>query len=191
MSAFIFVVVVLAHTSQRVICGTTIYSAIGPYRAFTERFYECNPHPRPWRWHFRTTRFNPYKPKEIQLLTGNITLGNKSFDDSLPITVILDTRSNNQWKENAFIFTFKSRACTTIKTNIPVLYEQLFKKREINGVCSHQPGVYEVNNAPVEWIFPNFPMMPYGFYKFKIKFGTAENLIMCGVVECRIIPRLE
>ncbi|XP_026285472.1 uncharacterized protein LOC113211336 [Frankliniella occidentalis] len=194
MLAFILVVVVL--TNQSGVYGTTILSSIGPYKAVTERFLdfehsESQNHSRPWRWHLRTTHFNPQKPKEIQLLNGNVTAVNRTFDDSLPAAVILDIRSNNQWKENAFVFRFRKRACTALRTNIPFFYDALFKKSEMKGVCSHGPGVYEVNNVPVEWTFPNVPIMPYGVYRFRLMCGREEDLIFSGAAECRLVPRLE
>ncbi|XP_026286175.1 uncharacterized protein LOC113211870 [Frankliniella occidentalis] len=185
--------VLLALMSQGGTHGKAINSFLGPYIMYTDRFYLCEPdkRPLPWRWHLRTTHFNPRKPKEKQLLTGNLTGVNMSFDDSCWMKVILDARSNNQWKENAFIFLVKSKACTRYRAGAPALYDLFFRKREINGMCSHQPGVYAVENATLEWTFPNIPIMPYGHYRYRMMLGKAENLLMCGALEASLIPKVE
>ncbi|XP_052122366.1 uncharacterized protein LOC113213664 [Frankliniella occidentalis] len=141
-----------------------------------------------WKWNIHTTRFNPYKPREILLLSGNVTGVNGSLDDNCWGKIILDVWRNNQWKENAFVFFRKDKACTHIKTNVPTLYEPLFKKRETKGQCILKPGVYELNNAPVKWVFPNIPIMPYGRYRFRMTGGRTESYT-CMACELTVIPK--
>ncbi|XP_026287854.1 uncharacterized protein LOC113213116 isoform X2 [Frankliniella occidentalis] len=158
-------------TCGKGIQGKGINSVIGPYTAFVERFYNCQPdnRPLPWTWNLRVTHFNPYKPKELQRLT--------------------DTRSNNQWKENAFVFNFIKNGCRALKDNAPGYYEQVLKKREVKGACCFKPGVYEVNNASVDWSFPNVPILPYGRYRVRAMFGKADDDYTCSVADARIVPK--
>ncbi|XP_026284263.2 uncharacterized protein LOC113210464 [Frankliniella occidentalis] len=185
------VLVALALIGPTGVPGKAINGVLGPFIAYTERFYLCEPNdrPLPWRWQFRTTHFNPAKPRDVQLLTGNITGVNVTFDNKQWVRVIIDVWSNNQWKENAFIFYFKNKGCMSLRENIPSLYQHIFKKRETNNVCRHQPGVYEVNNAPIEWVFPHFPVAFYGRYRFKLMVGLADVLHACLAVDCDAIPK--
>ncbi|XP_052127049.1 uncharacterized protein LOC113210445 [Frankliniella occidentalis] len=179
----------LALMCQGGIHGKGINSLIGPYIAYTERFYMCedNNTPLPWRWNLRVSHFNPLKPKELQRLTGNLT-GATPFDDSCWSKVILDTWSNNQWKENAFRANFKNNACKALKEHIPGFYEKI-SRMEMKDACMLKPGVYEFNNTSVDWTFPKFAIMPYGHYRFRLLVGKAERRLACFVVECKIIPK--
>ncbi|XP_026287511.1 uncharacterized protein LOC113212877 isoform X2 [Frankliniella occidentalis] len=106
-------------------------SFMGPYIGYGEHFYMCEPNNRllPCRWNIRATHFNPYKPKELQRLTGNVTAG-EALSDDLWAKVVVDLRSNNQWKENAFVFTFKNSACRAARENIPGFYKQVLKGKD-------------------------------------------------------------
>lgn len=49
-----------------------------------------------------------------------------------------------------------------------------------------------MDDEPIDWIFPNVPVMPYGRYQFTIsmvdtKAGTLP--FMCLTVDCEIIPK--
>ncbi|XP_052128318.1 uncharacterized protein LOC113205824 isoform X4 [Frankliniella occidentalis] len=178
-------------TCGQAVHGKGINSMIGPYTAYGERFYMCEPdnRPLPWRWHFRATHFNPYKPKELQRLTGNVTTTIGTFDDNCWMKVIVDARSNNQWKENAYIFNFRKNACRVLKENAPGFYEQVLKKREVKGVCAFNPGVYEADNAPIDWSFPNVPILPYGQYRFRVMVGRDKTLNACWAADARTIPK--
>ncbi|XP_052131207.1 uncharacterized protein LOC113209239 isoform X2 [Frankliniella occidentalis] len=164
----------------------------GPYVTYGERFYTCEPDNRllPWTLRLRGSHFNPQKPKEAQLITGNVTAVNETFDDSCWIKVILDLRSNNQWKENNFVFSFRRNACHALRSNIPKFYEHIFKKRaDDKGACILKPGVYAVNNTPIDWSFPNVPIFPYGQYRFRMTFGRGEDLFACWVAETKCLPK--
>ncbi|XP_026272745.2 uncharacterized protein LOC113202630 [Frankliniella occidentalis] len=176
----------LCHVS-----GKAINTFAGPYKVVPERFYMCEPDNRvlPARWYLRISHFNPHKPKELQLLTGNITVQSVSMDNSAWVKGNIDVRSNNQWKKNAFVGSFNNSACRALKENIPGFYDVFFKKKEIGGVCSIKPGVYEVNDAPVDWNFPKAPIFPYGQYRFRLLFGKAEKMYSCFVVENTVIPK--
>ncbi|XP_052128315.1 uncharacterized protein LOC113205824 isoform X1 [Frankliniella occidentalis] len=178
-------------TCGQAVHGKGINSMIGPYIAYGERFYMCEPdnRPLPWKWYLRATHFNPYKPKELQRITGNVSGATGLFDDGSWLKVIVDARSNNQWKENAYVFNFKKNGCRVIKENIPGFYEQVLKKREVKGVCAFKPGVYEVNNAPIDWSFPNVPILPYGQYRFRLMIGRDEHLNACWAADARAIPK--
>ncbi|XP_052128947.1 uncharacterized protein LOC127750689 [Frankliniella occidentalis] len=167
-------------------------SLIGPYIAYGERFYNCQPNnrPLPWIWNLRATHFNPYKPKELQRVTGNVKGANGTIDDHCWSKVIVDIRSNNQWKENAFVLSFKNNACRYAREYTPGVYKQILKGED-EGACIRPPGVYEVNNTPVDWSFPTVPLIPYGYYRFRVMFGKAENLYGCWVADAKAVPRTD
>ncbi|XP_052125380.1 uncharacterized protein LOC113214178 isoform X2 [Frankliniella occidentalis] len=169
--------VALALMCSTAIHGRYINSVMGPYTAYGERFYMCEPdnRPLPWRWFVRTTHFNPLRPNELQRMTGNVTSTSGIIDNSNWATTIIDIRSNNQWKENAFVFKFKNQACQIAKVHAPAFYKLVFKKREVNGAC----------------IFHPVPIMPYGHYRARVMVGKAENLYSCFVGEARAIPKLD
>ncbi|XP_052133640.1 uncharacterized protein LOC113217293 [Frankliniella occidentalis] len=126
------ILIALALVSQAGIHGKAFNSVLGPYISYGERFYMCeepNNRPLAWTWYLRATHFNPLKPNELQRLTGNLTIADVPFDNSLWAKVIADVRSNNQWKENAFIFRFKG-AYRSLKQNIPGFYERVLKRGE-------------------------------------------------------------
>ncbi|XP_052121251.1 uncharacterized protein LOC113216434 [Frankliniella occidentalis] len=186
------IIVTLAFLCQKGIYGKTLNTVIGPYITYAERFYMCEPHNRalPVRWHLRTTHFKPLKPKELQLLTGNLTM-TELFDDSFQVKMVLDVRSNNQWKENAFVVPFLRNGCSTTRDNVPNFFKAFSSKRETKGACVYKPGVYEFNDTPVEWTFPNVAVMPYGHYRARINVTRLEKLYACLVADARIIPKLE
>ncbi|XP_052130795.1 uncharacterized protein LOC127751367 isoform X2 [Frankliniella occidentalis] len=103
--------------------------------------------------------------------------GSISIDDSAWVRVNLDVRNNNQWKENAFIFDFKDKACSMISSHIPGFYHVVFDKdgKAPKSPCIIPAGVYVVNQEPIDWTFPNFPVLPYGHYQFKIRIGYLSS----------------
>ncbi|XP_052126295.1 uncharacterized protein LOC127749994 [Frankliniella occidentalis] len=190
-----FLLVPLVLMCQQGIHGKAIHSVAGPFVTYGERFYSCEPDNRldlPWKWHLRGTHFNPHKPKEPQLLTGNVTGVNETIDDGCWAKVIVDIRSNNQWKANNFVCSFKRNACQALRSNIPKFFEGMFKKRaDDKGACILKPRVYAVNSTPIDWTFPNIPIFPYGQYRFRLTFGRGENLYACWVAETKVVPKPE
>ncbi|XP_026274879.1 uncharacterized protein LOC113204090 [Frankliniella occidentalis] len=182
-------ILVIVLLCQKAIHGKAINSLFGPYIAYVERFYNCGPDDLPWQWHLRVTHFNPVKPREAQLLTGNVTI-DEPVDDSFGVKVFLDVRSNNQWKENAVVFAFKSGVCQRLKENMPTFYNLFYKKSETEGTCVLKPGVYEANNEPCEWVFPKFPILPYGQYRYRFTVSKLDRPIACLAAYCRIVPKL-
>ncbi|XP_052131958.1 uncharacterized protein LOC127751844 [Frankliniella occidentalis] len=185
-----FRLVLLAFAIKEGIHGKGINSFMGRYIIYTDRFYMCEPN-LPSKWYIRASHFNPQKPKELQVLTGNAML---SFltDDSTWLKIVIDVRSNNQWKENAFVFYFKDNACRALKENIPEIYNEVFKQGEVikGAHCMVKPGVYEVNKAPANWTCPNIPIMPYGHYRYRSWFGKPEKVSYgCWAVDFHIIPK--
>ncbi|XP_026281746.1 uncharacterized protein LOC113208786 [Frankliniella occidentalis] len=176
---------------QEGIHGKGINPVVGLYLAYGERFYMCDNGSLPWKWHVRATHFNPYKPKELQRITGNVTAHTAPLDDNCWGKVVVDARSNNQWKENAYVFNFKRNGCRVLKENAPGFYAALFKNSELKGPCVIKQGVYEFNDVPVEWSFPNVPILPYGHYRFRVMVGRAENQYACWVADARTIPKPE
>ncbi|XP_052127868.1 uncharacterized protein LOC113213845 isoform X2 [Frankliniella occidentalis] len=107
----LILVALLTLLCQKVHHSNAFNSFAGPYIVVIEDrgAYSCelpNNHIL-WGWHWRTSHFNPNRPREKQLLTGNITGLNVTLDDSWSATVSMDSLSNNQWKENALVFPWK------------------------------------------------------------------------------------
>ncbi|KAK3908601.1 Eukaryotic translation initiation factor 3 subunit E [Frankliniella fusca] len=104
-----------------------INSFAGPYTAYADRIYMCDPD-RQYRmkWVLRTTHFNPRKPAELQLMSGNMTL-TVPITDSLAGNATVDRWANNQWKENAFKAVFPNGACQHTRRNIPGFFKLLFR----------------------------------------------------------------
>ncbi|XP_052128220.1 uncharacterized protein LOC127748621 isoform X2 [Frankliniella occidentalis] len=114
----------------------------GPWTANVERFSMCEEPNRPlyWRWFFRTSHYNPQKPTELQLLTGNKTGRDVPYDDSLWMKISFAVWSNNQWKENSFVMYFQDKACSNIRDNLfPDFYRKVYKKTDTTGVCTISP----------------------------------------------------
>ncbi|XP_026281095.1 uncharacterized protein LOC113208356 [Frankliniella occidentalis] len=185
--------VVLALMSHSGILGKAINSIMGPYIFYLERMYACEPQKQalPWRWYFRTTRFNPYKPREPQLLTGNMT-GDAAVDDSCSGKIKAAVWSNNQWKENAFVFAFKNRVCTSLKENVPSVWDLFFKSREEKGDvgCTIKTGFYEYDNVPLRLVFPKVPVLTYGRYRVTVTASKAGDLYHCMEAEGRVTPKV-
>ncbi|XP_052123625.1 uncharacterized protein LOC127749464 [Frankliniella occidentalis] len=188
-----FRLVALALLSSTSIHSKPINTLAGPYKIVVERFYTCQPDDRvpSWSWYMRASHFNPMKPKELQRVTGNFTIKPGPLDNSLWGKANMGVRSNNQWKENAFVGIFKNSACRHLKENIPGFFNAFFQSTETKGVCSVKPGTYEINDVPIDWTFPKIPIMPYAHYRFNVSFGKDDILLGCFVVENRVIPKPE
>ncbi|XP_026292137.2 uncharacterized protein LOC113216609 [Frankliniella occidentalis] len=171
--------------------GKVMKSLIGPYIVYADYFNNCEPN-LPSTWFLRATHFNPRKPKELQVLSGNWTVS-FMFDANTWMKSVVDVRSNNQWKENAFVLNFKNNACRALKENAPEIYNQVFKQAEDKGAhCALKPGTYEVNNTRAVWNFPNLPVMPYGHYRYRSWFGKPEKVYYgCWVAEAWVVPKPE
>ncbi|XP_026286794.1 uncharacterized protein LOC113212350 isoform X2 [Frankliniella occidentalis] len=151
----------------------------------------CEPdnHSLRWTWYLRASHYNPLKPNELQRLTGNVTIATDPLDNNCWIKIIGDTRSNNQWKENALVCHFRKNAYRVIKENIPGFYERFFKMGDDKDARHFKPRVYEVDNGTVDWGSPNVPVIPYGQYRFRVLIGKAENTYACWVANSRVVPR--
>ena len=56
------------------------------------------------------------------------------------LNIVMDKRSNNMWKENAFVFKFPTGLCSVIRKQIPEFYHVVFKRpRNDNTPCSLSP----------------------------------------------------
>ncbi|XP_052120995.1 uncharacterized protein LOC127748965 [Frankliniella occidentalis] len=179
----------VAIVNQEGTDGKSIRSFAGPFISYADRFYQCEKEGK-WSWNMRVSHFNPQKPKQLQVLSGNLTAP-VPIDDSAWVRVNLDVRNNNQWKENSLVIDFKDKACSMIATHIPGFYHLMFDKdgKAPKSPCVIPAGVYVANQEPVDWTFPKFPVLPYGHYQFKIKIGSAKDLIACLIVECHVIPK--
>ncbi|XP_052125617.1 uncharacterized protein LOC127749833 [Frankliniella occidentalis] len=188
--SFLLVVLQILMFCEEGIHGKVMKNLIGPYIVYGEHFTNCEPN-LPSTWYLRASHFNPRKPKELQVLNGNWTIS-FMFDDNTWVKVVIDVRSNNQWKENAFVLNFKNNGCRALKENAPELYNQVFKQAEVSGAhCSLKPGTYEVNNTKAAWIFPNLPAFPYGHYRLRAWMGKPEIVYGCWGAEGWFIPKPE
>ncbi|XP_026284249.1 uncharacterized protein LOC113210453 [Frankliniella occidentalis] len=178
------IVALVALLHQPVTQGKAITPFAGPWFAWTEKFSVCEGQ-YPWSWNIKTTPYNPQK-HELQLISGNVT-GDKTIDDNFWLKVVMDLRSKNQWSNKGLTFEFKNKACTAVVSNIPGFYSLFFGKEK--KPCSIDPGVYRVDQEPIDWNFPNFPIVPYGHYKFRIMSGIGNDMAVCLINEVHLIPK--
>ncbi|XP_034239136.1 uncharacterized protein LOC117644059 [Thrips palmi] len=171
--------------------GKAINSYAGKYIVYTDTFYMCDAE-NTWNWNLKTTHWNPAKPNELQRITGWLNGTLTTVTDANWVNILMDVRSNNQWKQNAFVFKFPNGACTTIKKQIPEFWNVIFKlPRSDKTPCSIPPQLYEVNDEPIAWLFPSVPIMPYGMYRFRLTSGLpGKPPVACFVVECHTVPKL-
>ncbi|KAK3913375.1 Cathepsin D [Frankliniella fusca] len=140
----------------------------GPFYAYATKVYNCDvsrPEKILWRWHARFSHFKPARPLEPQRFTGNIS-GTTIFNDSYWGRLVLDSRSNNQWKENAFVFNFPSAACTALLQNAGHM-KQLLKPLVRDKPCAILPGVAVFNDQTLTQAYPNIPVLPYGEFRLR------------------------
>ncbi|XP_026275680.1 uncharacterized protein LOC113204650 [Frankliniella occidentalis] len=189
---FALTAVTLALVARQGATRKAFNTVAGPYIAYAERLYMCEPpdRPYPWRWHFTPSQFNPQRPQELQRLTGNMTGDNIHIDDSCTLKVNVDAWSNslNRYKVDFVVIDFKDKACQKIRMLIPGFCATVYKSKEIKRVCDFEPGLYEVNNRTVDWTVPNIPIFPYGRYKMRLSSEKAGETIFCLGVDFRTIP---
>lgn len=90
----------------------------------------------------------------------------------------MDLRSNNQWKQNAFIFNFPDKACHNLRFHIPDLFRVAFRGTSVRGKCIVPP----VRLSPV---LPRVEGNFLQIYKCKISldrvvFDNCFFAIACG-----------
>ncbi|KAJ1523560.1 hypothetical protein ONE63_001408 [Megalurothrips usitatus] len=137
----------------------------------------------------RYSHFNPARPSEFQFMTGNVTIGPHGLDDTMWARVVVDSRSNNQWKENAFVFNFIRKACSQFRDNAPGAFAVFFNATDKKTACPVMTGTYGVVNAKVQWTYPNVPILPYGDYRVRLTYGKSDQTFTCLVSECAVIPK--
>ncbi|KAJ1520324.1 hypothetical protein ONE63_004523 [Megalurothrips usitatus] len=159
----------------------------GAYTAYTKAFSICDiGTPTTYRWYVRVSHFNPARPKELQRVTGNLSFPTP-FSDHFGAKVVLDARSNNQWKENAFVFSFKNKACTMSQVHIPDAFRVFFGGHQ----CPlPQNFVVQFVDEAVAWLFPQVPVMPYGHWRFRYMVRSSNVTYSCLAAEAITIPKL-
>ncbi|XP_034243926.1 uncharacterized protein LOC117646808 [Thrips palmi] len=179
----------LAPVLLNLACGKTINTYAGPYIAYATRFDPC-PSDGTFAINLRPSHFHPAKPFERQTVSGNFTILTP-FDDSYWVRGQMAVRSNNQWKENAFVFNYPTGACRVLRDHIPDFFTMVARGiHATNGPCRLEAsGTNEVDKVPISWDFPKFKIMPYGRYKFTIRFGDVTSTRFCTEVDCTIIPK--
>ncbi|XP_034256781.1 uncharacterized protein LOC117654311 [Thrips palmi] len=143
----------------------------------------------------RPSHFNPSRPFDRQTLTGyfkpkvNVTNNNWARVD-------LAVRSNNQWKDNAFVLNFRNSACSTMREHVPDFFRIVAKHSgattDTKAPCVIPAGHFAFKNESVAWTFPSFPVMPYGRYKFRATGGFSKSTAhpsFCVAVDCEVIPK--
>ncbi|XP_034251342.1 uncharacterized protein LOC117651412 isoform X2 [Thrips palmi] len=147
------------------------------------------------QWSARLSHFNPQRPYDLQVLSGKFNIS-EDFGDNYALSVFLDKRSNNQWKENFFVYKFAKGGCSTFREHMPGLFNAVVKNSGLavnkKTTCALPRGNFVVRNESVDWSFPSAPIMPYGRYRFRFVFQVAndtDRTHMCGLVECIAIPK--
>ncbi|XP_034251882.1 uncharacterized protein LOC117651715 [Thrips palmi] len=166
----------------------------GPFIAYAHAWDLC-PSDGSIEMTLRSSHFNPLKPSERQTVSGNVSF-KIDYTDQFWSHADLALRSNNQWKENAFLFQFRKMGCSGIRDQIPDFFRVLAKhsgaSMDRREPCVLPAGHYILKNEPVNWTFPNFPVMPYGRYRLRIRSRTARDSPVtrfCILVDCEVIPK--
>ncbi|XP_034240745.1 uncharacterized protein LOC117644986 [Thrips palmi] len=120
----------------------------------------------------------------------------RNIEDDFWLYVDLALRNNNEWKENAFMIKFPNVGCTALRDQAPSVFGIIAKSTgaptDKKERCFIPKGQYDVN-GPVNWTFPNFPIMPYGRYRLHLRtLGDPYKdpiVRYCAILDCEIIPR--
>ncbi|KAJ1528911.1 hypothetical protein ONE63_007280 [Megalurothrips usitatus] len=103
----------------------------------------------------------------------------------------MDSRSNYEWKPNALVFNFPNSACSTILEQIPDFARIAFGGQVFNRKpCVIPAGTYTYTNEPINWTFPKFPVLPYGYWRTRLLVGRNEERMACTFTEAYTIPML-
>ncbi|XP_034246777.1 uncharacterized protein LOC117648375 [Thrips palmi] len=172
----------------------SINTFAGPYIAIIHKLDSC-PSDGTLQLNTRVSHFNPSRPYDLPIFTGNATL-KEDLRDNYWSRADLAVRSNNQWKENAFIFNFPKQGCTAIREQVPDFFRVLAKlsgaSTDKGTPCVVPAGVYLLKNEMVNLTFPNFPVIPYARYRFKVTASHSRNFdtpLLCLAVDCEAIPK--
>ncbi|XP_034238659.1 uncharacterized protein LOC117643713 isoform X2 [Thrips palmi] len=164
--------------------SNTINSFAGPFIAFGHTFEPC-PSDGSAMASIRASHFNPVKPFDRQMLTGYMS-ANFNISDNL------------LWKENAFVFSFPNSGCSALRDQLPDMYRIVAKhtgaSMDKKAPCVIPGGYFDLKNESVSWTFPNFPVMPYGRYMFRVTARHMKNRAaavpcFCLAVDCEVIPK--
>ncbi|XP_034232282.1 uncharacterized protein LOC117640127 isoform X2 [Thrips palmi] len=139
--------------------------------------------------------FNPVRPFDNQILSGNMTFRVDVMDNHWTF-VDFAVRSNNQWKENAFIMNFPKTGCSSLRENVPDFFRIIAKYSGASTdkavPCRVPAGRYIFSNEPVNWTFPHFPVMPYGHYRIRARArpsSTSTRINFCMILDVEAIPK--
>ncbi|XP_034247045.1 uncharacterized protein LOC117648586 [Thrips palmi] len=197
MSLLSLLVGVLLLNGVGQVTSKAIHSFAGPYIAFVHTVFPC-PSLRLAEVSVRASHFNPLKPFDKQTVQG-YARSSYNVTDNFLTKVTMAVRSNNQWKENAFVFTFPNSGCTAIRDHLPDLFRVIAKHSGASmnkkDPCLIPGGSYKFKNESVSWTAPHFPVMPYGRYKFHMA-AYFMNLTkaeaeprFCVSCDCEIVPK--
>ncbi|XP_034240057.1 uncharacterized protein LOC117644589 [Thrips palmi] len=153
------------------VCCKNINTFAGPY-IVNLRMLEACPSDGTLEINVRPTHFNPSRPFDLQLLTGNVSV-KEDIEDRFYANINVAVWANNQWKENFFIMTFPQCGCTAAREQAPdvfrIIADHSGAEMDKKKPCRIPPGFYVLKNEPVNLNFPYFKVMPYGRYMARIK----------------------
>ncbi|XP_052133241.1 uncharacterized protein LOC127752323 [Frankliniella occidentalis] len=186
MDSFVFKILTTAVV-LRAASGGGIPTFAGPWNVWIERFTTCSEDDK--RISLKISHFNPSKKFENQVWNGFINF-TEEMDDTWWSKGVLDVRSNNQWKENAFVFFFPKNGCSSAREILTEMFSKYFGKK--GTPCRLVKRCIYFENTTVAHEYPRFPIMPYGYYRFKITAGVtgAKEPEYCFRMLCHIIPKI-
>ncbi|XP_034240132.1 uncharacterized protein LOC117644630 [Thrips palmi] len=197
MSLIFLLVGVLLLNGVDQVRSKAIHTFAGPFIAFAHTIDPC-PSDGIAEVFIRPSHFNPIRPFEKQTLQGYMRSSYNVSDDLLA-HVDMAIRSNNQWKDNAFVFNFPNSGCTALREHLPDMYRIVAKYTgaplDKKKPCIIPGGYFDFKNETISWTFPHFPVMPYGRYKFRISarhmsvVKTTTVPHFCVYADCEIIPK--
>ncbi|XP_034232836.1 uncharacterized protein LOC117640443 [Thrips palmi] len=171
-----------------------LHSYAGPFITYLHTWKAC-PSNKIVEANFRPGPFSRSRPYDLQTLSGNLTI-RAPFTDRVWTETDLAVWANNQWKENAFKFPFPKTGCSELREQMPDFFRVVAKhtgaSTDLKDPCVVPVGHSVLKDEPVNWTFPNFPTMPYGRYRYRMRSRLTRNspiVCMCVAVDCEVIPK--
>ncbi|XP_052122304.1 uncharacterized protein LOC113214058 isoform X2 [Frankliniella occidentalis] len=181
-------VATVAVAALHAVGAKQIHNFAGPWDAWLERADMCNANADDERIQVKFSHYNPNKKFVPQTWSGFANLS-REMDDSWWVKAPLAIRSNNQWKENAFVFYFPTKGCSNGRDIAPACLKPFFTKA--GTPCLIKQQVIQFRNTTMKLEFPKVPHLVYGHYRLELSAGPKnEKSEYCVNAIVHIIPKV-
>ncbi|XP_026289098.1 uncharacterized protein LOC113214058 isoform X1 [Frankliniella occidentalis] len=181
-------VATVAVAALHAVGAKQIHNFAGPWDAWLERADMCNANADDERIQVKFSHYNPNKKFVPQTWSGFANLS-REMDDSWWVKAPLAIRSNNQWKENAFVFYFPTKGCSNGRDIAPACLKPFFTKAGTPCLIKQQVIQFQNTTMPME--FPKLPRLVYGYYRLELSAGPKNKKSeYCVNAMVHIIPKV-